>query len=492
MDQPTIEELRAAIKHLELRDDHASKVCVIAAKNWVERLLALNEPTFLAQALQKMNQAMEDSVAEDGHDVDLENREPDSYAAGVAVRNAAEAWLMLEWREGFPESHLPVALAHPNQKNEHVAFMPLSLLPPLPNVQGEQAAAGAFVESVLRSVELEDALIHLPEASSFTGYFIARGEVVFNKKEDFLRLRTVFDAAMKWQAYQRKLLGVDSLQEDRPAPKLSIEELQAMEPMQIKGFAHCARCVVEKPRGVSPREWTSLEMGATDDGIQVWCKRHNMNVIHVRYKEAFREHLKEHEHEEEHPDQPDPPSDELIYAIKEFGATVETMKEDLAKGIENPVNTYLHVIKLHDMLEPFLFAVPAFARVMAQRGEIGCSDCGRRYSLGPDLVVSDEDWLRIAPKVDGGGVLCPNCMNDRFAKLQDGPHEAGNIRAVFTSGPFSMSQPTPTGLLWDRIRFLRLAITSEKPEKGSNLDLALDKDLQIARESELLIEKTHA
>lgn len=60
--------------------------------------------------------------------------------------------------------------------------------------------------------------------------------------------------------------------------------------------------------------------------------------------------------------------------------------------------------------------------------------CGRPYLKGPDLVVSNEDWLKIAPRPDGGGVLCPNCMNDAFERLGVAP---GSIKAKFTSGPFS-------------------------------------------------------
>lgn len=65
---------------------------------------------------------------------------------------------------------------------------------------------------------------------------------------------------------------------------------------------------------------------------------------------------------------------------------------------------------------------------------LGCADCGRPYSAGPDLVVSDADWKRIAPRPDGGGILCPNCMNDRFEKIG-----ATAVSARFTSGPFALT-----------------------------------------------------
>lgn len=70
---------------------------------------------------------------------------------------------------------------------------------------------------------------------------------------------------------------------------------------------------------------------------------------------------------------------------------------------------------------------------------LSCYDCGRRYEKGPDLCISNEDWKRIAPH-DGQGVLCPNCMHDRFVALGV---KNGSVRAAFGSGPFA--EPEPTG-----------------------------------------------
>lgn len=66
-------------------------------------------------------------------------------------------------------------------------------------------------------------------------------------------------------------------------------------------------------------------------------------------------------------------------------------------------------------------------------GGLCCYDCGRPYEKGPDLVVSDEDWQRIAPG-NKPALLCPNCMNDRFEALGVEP---GSIKATFRSGPFA-------------------------------------------------------
>lgn len=45
----------------------------------------------------------------------------------------------------------------------------------------------------------------------------------------------------------------------------------------IKKVAMCARCHAE---GV-PYIEQDLEFGATDWGFQIWCRRHNRNVLHA-------------------------------------------------------------------------------------------------------------------------------------------------------------------------------------------------------------------
>lgn len=53
---------------------------------------------------------------------------------------------------------------------------------------------------------------------------------------------------------------------------------------EIKAFLHCALCLQEKPAGISPREWAKLEIGWTEFGLQVWCQRHECNVMHVDFQ----------------------------------------------------------------------------------------------------------------------------------------------------------------------------------------------------------------
>jgi hypothetical protein len=51
---------------------------------------------------------------------------------------------------------------------------------------------------------------------------------------------------------------------------------------------HCARCVAEfqtqQPTGESPRTYARLSVGWTPRGLQVWCVRHNLNVLHVDFE----------------------------------------------------------------------------------------------------------------------------------------------------------------------------------------------------------------
>lgn len=54
--------------------------------------------------------------------------------------------------------------------------------------------------------------------------------------------------------------------------------------MSIVAFFHCRKCMQELPQGQSPRDWAQLEVGWTPQGFQVWCKRHEINVIHMDFE----------------------------------------------------------------------------------------------------------------------------------------------------------------------------------------------------------------
>ena len=50
---------------------------------------------------------------------------------------------------------------------------------------------------------------------------------------------------------------------------------------EIVSFFHCMNCSAEKPEHLPPREWQFIEVGGTPQGIQVWCKRCDMNIVHL-------------------------------------------------------------------------------------------------------------------------------------------------------------------------------------------------------------------
>jgi len=52
----------------------------------------------------------------------------------------------------------------------------------------------------------------------------------------------------------------------------------------IQLFMHCRRCLQERPEGESPQTWARLSVGWTDIGIQVWCNRHEINIVHVDFE----------------------------------------------------------------------------------------------------------------------------------------------------------------------------------------------------------------
>jgi hypothetical protein len=53
---------------------------------------------------------------------------------------------------------------------------------------------------------------------------------------------------------------------------------------EIQAFLHCGLCLEERPPDQSPRDYAQMEVGMTPWGFQVWCKRHEVNVLHVDYQ----------------------------------------------------------------------------------------------------------------------------------------------------------------------------------------------------------------
>jgi hypothetical protein len=52
----------------------------------------------------------------------------------------------------------------------------------------------------------------------------------------------------------------------------------------IQMFMHCTLCLDERPANITPKEWSDTQAGWTRQGIQVWCNRHNCNILHIDFE----------------------------------------------------------------------------------------------------------------------------------------------------------------------------------------------------------------
>ena len=52
----------------------------------------------------------------------------------------------------------------------------------------------------------------------------------------------------------------------------------------IELFLHCKKCIESRPDGISPKDYQEIGCGWTKQGLQVWCNRHDCNVLHVDFE----------------------------------------------------------------------------------------------------------------------------------------------------------------------------------------------------------------
>ena len=54
----------------------------------------------------------------------------------------------------------------------------------------------------------------------------------------------------------------------------------------IELYLHCGQCLKEWKKGstLSPRDYARTQVGWTKKGLQVWCNRHNCNIIHIDFQ----------------------------------------------------------------------------------------------------------------------------------------------------------------------------------------------------------------
>lgn len=57
----------------------------------------------------------------------------------------------------------------------------------------------------------------------------------------------------------------------------------------IVSYIHCRECMFDwsqTDKSISPAEFQDNEVGFTSTGIQVWCRRHDKNVISLDIKQV--------------------------------------------------------------------------------------------------------------------------------------------------------------------------------------------------------------
>ena len=57
----------------------------------------------------------------------------------------------------------------------------------------------------------------------------------------------------------------------------------------ITAYIHCGKCIEEwhaLPDGskISPLDYSMTQSGFTEEGIPVWCVRHDCNVMHIGFE----------------------------------------------------------------------------------------------------------------------------------------------------------------------------------------------------------------
>ena len=56
---------------------------------------------------------------------------------------------------------------------------------------------------------------------------------------------------------------------------------------QIIGFWNCEKCLAEIPPDRSAQDFAKLNVGFTKIGIQVWCVRHDCNVMYIDFNDLI-------------------------------------------------------------------------------------------------------------------------------------------------------------------------------------------------------------
>lgn len=53
---------------------------------------------------------------------------------------------------------------------------------------------------------------------------------------------------------------------------------------QIKHVLECKRCTESCPAGTPLQDYVRVSVGLTPYGLQVWCARHQANIVHIDFR----------------------------------------------------------------------------------------------------------------------------------------------------------------------------------------------------------------
>ena len=71
---------------------------------------------------------------------------------------------------------------------------------------------------------------------------------------------------------------------DKVTPLDAVNHIHEFQENNISLYLHCGLCMKEKPAGLSPAEWSDTQAGWTKEGIQIWCNRHEVNILHIDFQ----------------------------------------------------------------------------------------------------------------------------------------------------------------------------------------------------------------
>ncbi len=66
--------------------------------------------------------------------------------------------------------------------------------------------------------------------------------------------------------------------------------MKEMNEDNIEMFLHCGRCIKELKENpdmsatISPKDYSKVQAGWTKKGLQVWCNRHDCNILHIDFE----------------------------------------------------------------------------------------------------------------------------------------------------------------------------------------------------------------